>query len=47
MTNRLTFLIAAWALGFLVLDLLYDNGDHALFLAKKFMDLLNWAAFWR
>mgnify|MGYP007002583847 CR=1 FL=1 len=46
MTNRITFAIAALLVCGLLADFALDDGAWALFLAKKFMDLLDWAAFW-
>jgi len=47
MTNT----VAAWMAGFILLgvtvDLLLNGGSVLFFLALKFVDLLDWAAFWR
>jgi len=47
MTNT----IAAWLAGLIILlmtgDAILYGGEHLLFLARKFYDLIEWVAFWR
>ncbi|SFS48532.1 hypothetical protein SAMN04488040_0554 [Sulfitobacter marinus] len=30
-----------------IVDVTYFGSEHLLFLTKKFLDLLEWVAFWR
>ncbi|MFN3294627.1 MAG: hypothetical protein ACK4S2_05625 [Gemmobacter sp.] len=46
MTDRLAIILGLLILGGLVLDLTFGLGI-ALFLARRFADLVEWAAFWR
>ena len=39
----LALLLAAVVLG----DLLLNGGDGLLFMARKFLDLMDWVEFWR
>ena len=47
MTTSTSLFLAALIAGFLVIDAFAYNWDMSLFLARKFTDLLLWAAFWR
>ncbi|MBW4963014.1 hypothetical protein [Sulfitobacter sp. CW3] len=47
MNTQISLVLAALLIGGLVVDSLYFGTEHLLFLAKKFMDLLEWVAFWR
>jgi len=46
MTNTLAIILGLLILGGLVLDLTFGLG-FGLFLARRFADLVEWAAFWR
>lgn len=46
MTNRLALVLALLVVAGLVIDLYLGLGG-ALFLARRFVDLLHWVAFWR
>ena len=46
MTTRLALILAACIVGFFALDLVMDGG-WTLFLAKRFVDLVDWLTFWR
>jgi hypothetical protein len=47
MTNGLAIFIAICIAGFLALDASLFGGDLSLALARRFVGLLNWIAFWR
>ncbi len=47
MTNRLALILGLLIVLALVVDVLLVGDTHILFLAKKFMDLIEWMAFWR
>ncbi len=47
MTNRLALILGGMILGGLIIDIAIFGTGHALFLAKKMADLIEWLAFWR
>lgn len=47
MTNRIAIALALLILAGLVLDQVASSGAGAIFLARRFADLLEWVAFWR
>lgn len=47
MTNRLALILGLLILIALAIDFALVGDAHVIFLAKKFMELLNWVAFWR
>lgn len=47
MTNQIAIAIGLVAAGLLTLDALVFDWANALFLAKKFADMIEWMAFWR
>ena len=47
MTNRIALILGLMIGLALILDVALVGDRHVIFLAKKFMDLLNWVAFWR
>ncbi len=47
MTNRIALVLALLLVGALVVDTLYFGSEHLVFLSKKFLDLIEWLAFWR
>ncbi|MGB5865057.1 MAG: hypothetical protein WBG95_12250 [Sulfitobacter sp.] len=47
MTNKIAFVLALLIVGAIVIDVAFFGTDHALFLAKKLTDLIEWIAFWR
>ena len=47
MTDRIGIGLAILILGFLAADLLVFHWDIHLFLARKFVVLIEWVAFWR
>lgn len=46
MTNRLAAILAGLIVAGLILDQLLGSG-LALFLARRFLDLVEWMVFWR
>ena len=46
MTNRIALALAALIAAFVALDLALGTGG-TLFLARRFLGLLDWMAFWR
>lgn len=47
MNNTLSILLAALILGLLAVDYLLFDWAYAIFLSRKFLDLVTWVAFWR
>ncbi|QPM89872.1 hypothetical protein [Pseudooceanicola algae] len=47
MNTRITLIIALLVFGFLFYDNVLGTGETSLFLARKFVDLVDWIAFWR
>ncbi|SPF75803.1 hypothetical protein ALP8811_00797 [Aliiroseovarius pelagivivens] len=47
MTNQLAIILGAMILLLVGLDVFVWDAENLLFLAKKFLDLTEWAAFWR
>lgn len=47
MTNRLALILGLLLVLAVGLDVALVGDAHLIFLAKKFMELLNWVAFWR
>lgn len=47
MTNPIALVLAILLIGALVLDTLNYGNEHLIFLSKKFLDLIEWLAFWR
>lgn len=47
MTNRIALALAILTLLCLILDLVLNQGAVLLFLARKFIDLVDWLEFWR
>lgn len=47
MTNTVAAYLAGFILLALVLDYVLNGGQVVFFLALRFVDLLDWAAFWR
>jgi hypothetical protein len=47
MTNSIALTLGGIIVTALVLDLAVFGTDHAIFLAKKLADLIEWLAVWR
>jgi len=47
MTNTIALYLGAVLLACMGLDLLAHDGAGMLFLARKFLGLVEWVAFWR
>ena len=47
MTNRIAIALGLTLALLFGLDMVVFDGSNALFLAKKFADLIEWIAFWR
>lgn len=47
MTNRLAILLGIFLIIVVVVDVVLYGTDHLLFLSKKFLELIEWIAFWR
>lgn len=47
MTNRIALVLALLILAALAIDLLIYGDAHLIFLGKKFLQFLEWIAFWR
>ncbi|WP_172720949.1 hypothetical protein [Pseudooceanicola lipolyticus] len=47
MTNRIALVLALLILAALAIDLLVYGDRHLIFLGKKFLQFLEWIAFWR
>lgn len=46
-TNRLAVILVVLILAALAGDLLLGEGEISWFLARRFVDLIEWASFWR
>ncbi|MCK0169872.1 hypothetical protein MWU53_02255 [Aliiroseovarius sp. S1123] len=47
MTNQLAIILGAVILLLVGLDVVVWDAENLLFLAKKFLELTEWVAFWR
>lgn len=47
MTNRLAILLACLVIGLFAADLLYFDWDLHVFLGRKFIEFIEYIAFWR
>ncbi|HKK98430.1 MAG TPA: hypothetical protein VJ928_09620 [Marivita sp.] len=47
MTNTIAIGLGALVIGGLAIDAVLTGGDGFTFVAVKFLDLLEWMAFWR
>ncbi|MEM1237743.1 MAG: hypothetical protein AAGI10_12280 [Pseudomonadota bacterium] len=47
MTNRLALILAIIIVVCIVIDQAIWSGEVLVFLGKKFMELIEWVAFWR
>ncbi len=47
LTTRIAFYLAALLIAFGLGDAVLNGGDSLLFLAKKFIALMDWVEFWR
>ncbi|MGX9350945.1 hypothetical protein ACS3QZ_07065 [Shimia sp. W99] len=47
MTNPIAVFLAVLILAGLGADLLLNDGEATMVLARKFFDLIEWVAFWR
>jgi hypothetical protein len=47
MTNRIALVLGLLIVGAIVVDTVYYGTEHAVFLAKKMTELIEWLAFWR
>lgn len=47
MTDRIAFVFGLLIIMAVLLDLLANGGQALLFLAFKFVSLIDWVAFWR
>ena len=47
MTNRLAIILGVLLVGALLYDVFTNDGTTLLFLMRRFVDLIQWLAFWR
>lgn len=47
LTNRLALWIGLILLALIVADFALNGGSAATFLVRKFLDMIEWVAFWR
>ncbi|MFP5481354.1 MAG: hypothetical protein ACLGIE_16950 [Alphaproteobacteria bacterium] len=47
MTDRIALWLGLVILAAILADLALNGGSALLFLARKFLDLVEWVAFWR
>ncbi|UWR13874.1 hypothetical protein [Sulfitobacter sp. M368] len=47
MTNRLAIILGSFLITALVIDMILFGTEHIIFLAQKFLELIEWVAFWR
>jgi hypothetical protein len=46
-TNRLAFVLALLIVTALAADVMLDDSKAVMFLLRKFVDMVEWLAFWR
>lgn len=47
MNTPISLVLGFIVIGGLGVDMLIYGNEHLIFLSKKFLDLLEWVAFWR
>lgn len=47
MTNRIALVLALMIIAALAIDIFVYGSAHMIFLGKKFLEFLEWIAFWR
>ena len=47
MTNQTALVLAVLIVAGIVVDYVYFDLSYALFLSRKFLELMDWVAFWR
>ena len=47
MTNTIAVFLIALLLAVLGIDAVFNDGSTTLLFAKKFLELIEWVAFWR
>ena len=47
MTNKVAIALAVLIAGAFLSDMAFNDGQTSAFLARKFLDLISWVAFWR
>lgn len=47
MTDRIALVLGLAVLAFLLADRFFLSGEASYFLARKFVILIDWVAFWR
>ena len=47
MTNQIALFLGLAILAALAIDTYFFGTEHLVFLARKFMELIEWIAFWR
>lgn len=47
MTNKLAIYLGVLILAVILADQIWFSGDNALFLSRKFVEFIEWLAFWR
>lgn len=47
MTNQTALVLAVLIVAGIVVDYVYFDFSYALFLSRKFLELMDWIAFWR
>lgn len=46
MTNQIALVLGLLIVGAVGADLIFNAGGASLFLVRKFLDLIEWVAFW-
>ena len=47
MSNRTAAILFLGICGLIAADLVLNGGNYSVFLARKFLNLVEWVAFWR
>ncbi|MEM8730409.1 MAG: hypothetical protein AAGF79_10875 [Pseudomonadota bacterium] len=47
MTDRLALVLGIVIVGAVLTDIVFYGSEHLIFLSKKFLELIEWVAFWR
>lgn len=47
MTNSIAIFLGLGIMGCIAADFVFSGGENLIFLGKKFIDMIEWLAFWR
>jgi len=47
MTNQLAIILGVLIVGAILTDVIFNDSDAMVFLLQRFLELIEWVAFWR